>query len=70
MHITFPPFIGIKEVECKGSVFPIPINGEEFLVCNYGSNWRIPDRNVTLETEIGTREYFDDLISIIHRIKP
>ncbi len=69
MHITFPPFIGIKEVECKGSVFPVPINGEEFLVCNYGSNWRIPDRNVTLETEIGTREYCDDLLSIIHRNK-
>ncbi len=70
VHVTYPPFIGTKEVECHGCTFPIPLNAEDFLVSNYGSNWRIPDRNVTLETKNGTREYFDDLISIIHRNKP
>ena len=69
MHITYPAFLGIKEVACKGYTFPIPVNAEEFLASNYGENWRIPDKNVTLETKNGTREYFDNHISSVIQIK-
>lgn len=65
VRIFKPAFCGVEDVEINGLKVPLPKNGEEYLLRNYGPDWRIPKEGVKGDTSSLNREWFDDEALIV-----
>ena len=59
IRICLNPYSSLIERDINGSKFLIPDNYEEFLVSNYGDNWRIP-QNVSYTEILGERVFMPE----------
>lgn len=65
VRVYKPDFRGIEDVEINGLKIPLPKGSEDYLLVNYGPDWRIPMEGVKGDPSRQNREFFEDWALIV-----
>ena len=60
-----PAYKGVKKISLNGVSVSIPQNAEDYLLANYGSNWRTPIEGFKADGAEMKRQYFDGRAEIV-----